>query len=162
MKKCAWVMLLCLLLTACTSSTSYKSTAAELTGLDLSGSTIVSEKDTHGGFLGDGELCVVFDCASIADSMAQQTKNWRRFPLSENLQMVIYGGTKDGGVYMFDAAEEFEIPEISNGCYYFINRQASKADAQDDTFLFYNASFNFSLFLYDEDACRLYYYELDT
>ena len=150
MKKFVWVLLICLLFTACDPSTDYKGMVAELTGLNITGSTIISQTDSHGGFLGDGELCVVFDCSKIADSVAQQTKSWRRCPLSENLQLVR------------PYTEKYGIPEISNGCYYFVNRQASKDKAHDDAALIGSASCNFSLFLYDEDTCKLYYYELDT
>ncbi len=162
MKRIIWILLLCLFLTACGYSETHASNVTALTGLDITGSTIISEKDSHGGFLGDGELIVVFDCSEIADSLAEQTKSWRRLPLSENLQLMMYGGTRDGGIYSYNKAEENGIPELSNGCYFFINRQVSEDEAHDDAALFDGASFNFSLFLYDEDACRLYYYELDT
>ena len=68
----------------------------------------------------------------------------------------------ESGQYGYDLAEEVNIPEVTNGYYYFCDRHSDSIDSSDDTNLLSRASFNFTLAIYDSDTNRLYYVEFDT
>ena len=164
MKKSVLLLVLCLilLLTACSSSATHPNTVMAMTGVDITGCTVISDRNSHGGFFGEGETTVVFDCSKIAESMEEQTKSWSPLPLSENLQRIMYGDTTDDGSKAQGLAQKNDIPQIENGGYYFVNNQLSGAEAREDAFVLSGTSVNFTLILYDEDTCRLYYYDIDT
>ena len=164
MKRFSFFLVLCLLLavSACSSKVSYQEYVQDFCDLDISGSTIISEEDTHGGFLGDGALMVKFDCTEISDSVSLQLENWNELPLTENLQLIMYGGTRDGVAYAYNLAEEYGLPEITIGSYFFLDRHSEATDSRSDLELFDRFSFNFSLAVYDFDTSVLYLFEFDT
>lgn len=128
--------------------------------LDVSGGTIVAEKDTHGGFHGDGTLfvSVQFADASIEDEI-MNADDWEAFPISETVQTLVYGRElEDGtyGPYLADQEIEDLLPEIANGFYWLKDRQ--EADGE----LLYRPSFHFTVALYDSDTRCLYYCKVDT
>ena len=124
-------------------------------GLDLSGCRVVSEKDSHGGFLGDGEYLLVLDCSGSEDKLLAQTGDWSDLPLSDNIRTVLY----DWGV-----AENCGMPAVSEGRWYFYDRFADDAalDRRSDAKLLSRPAENFSLLLYDSGNSILYYFEMDT
>ena len=135
----------------------------ELSGLDITESVIVSEEDSHGGFLGDGVLTVKFDCTEISDSVLQQIQHWNALPLSKNIRLIMYGGSEYGINFDgYNLAEEYGIPYVENGCYYFRDRHSESTDPTIDTNLLSRSSYNFSLLLYDLDKSILYLFEYDT
>ncbi len=164
MRTAVFVLLLVFVLplSACTGEISYHNDVQQLSGLDISGSTVISSKDDHGGIHGDGATMVEFDCAGISDKVTQQAGDWNPLPLSENLQLIMYGGIKDGIDYGYNLAEEYRIPEVQNGCYYFVDRHSESADSANDRDLFDRFSFNFSLIIFDSDTAHLYLFEFDT
>ena len=115
-------------------------------GISLSGGTILSFEDTHGGFLGDGET---FLTAAFAE-LPEWLEDWTPLPLTENLARV-----------NSSLAADF-FPDIQQGRYFFRDRHADSADPSDDSDLFSRASWNFSLAVYDAERNILYYYKLDT
>ena len=129
----------------------------KLSGLDISGGTIISVVDTHGGFHGDGELVVAFDCAEIADSVDEQMEGWKPLPMTENLQRLMYGGEQGGGI-----GGSAGIPEIRNGYYFFWDRHSESTDPTNESELNNRHSWNFTLMLYDTDHSILYLFEFDT
>lgn len=129
----------------------------KLSGLDISGSTIVSVEDTHSGFHGDGDLIVKFDCTEIADSLIEQMASWRTLPLTESLQNFLYGGDRFVGI-----ADRIGIPEVTNGYYFFWDRHSGTTDPTSDSELFDRYSFNFTVLLYDAEYSQLYLFEFDT
>ena len=141
---------------------------ALLLGMVISGDTyveelkelfiIVEEEDTHGGFHGDGTYFLALDCSQNKEVAIQMVNSWNAFPLSENMQTILYGSENRSSLL----AEETNIPEITNGYYYFCDRHSESTDASDDTELFHRASYNFTLMIYDSDTDRLYYVEFDT
>lgn len=124
--------------------------------------TVVDEADTHGGFHGDGSYYLILDCSENREKALENVKGWKELPLSKNLNIIMYGGEKDGMTYGYNLAEEAKIPEIKNGYYYFFDRHSESTDASDDTNLLARASFNFTLAIYDSDTDRMYYFEFDT
>lgn len=155
-------------LAAC-SSDSETTDISKTLGIDLSGGTVVSSEDTHGGFHGDGDTCVEisFDDDSgtaLADAISDND-NWCAFPLSNNLQAVVYGrvdGNAKYGPYITDDEGAPIIPQIEHGYSYFYDRHSESNNPKDDTELLNRYSMNFTIALYDTDNNKLYYYELDT
>lgn len=133
-----------------------------ITGVDIGKCEIVQNTNTHGGFHGDGETSIIIDCKENKDEIMSQVTKWKPLPLSENLQLIMYGGTKDGVTYGYLLAEEANIPMIESGYYYFIDRQSKAQDKYSDEALFDRYSFNFSLALYDTETDLMYFYEFDT
>ena len=129
----------------------------EIFGLSPQDFTVVAESDSHGGFLGDGLYVLTLDCAQNRDKALETVSVWNALPLSENLQLMLYGTDYTDGL-----AQEAGIPQIDNGWYRFEDRHDQSKDPADDTALFNRFSYNFSLAIYDADADRLYYLEFDT
>ena len=148
---CAVLICLVLVLTGCGKG-DYKDYVNDLCAVDISAGTVVSSNDSHGGFHGDGTLTVTFDCTNVSDSALNGMRSWRSLPLSENLQHVVYGGFDD----------EINIPEITNGCYFFHDRHSEAVDPTDDSKLFDRYSYNFSLLIFDFDTNMMYLIEVDT
>lgn len=119
---------------------------------------VVEERDTHGGFHGDGTYYLTLDCSQNKEVAMELVNSWNAFPLSQNLQTILYGSETRSSLL----AEETNFPEIKNGYYYFCDRHSGSTDASDDTNLFSRASYNFTLAIYDSDTDRLYYVEFDT
>lgn len=124
--------------------------------------SIIDESDSHSGPLGDGSYRLILDCSRNKEKAMENIKGWARLPLSENLNLIMYGGEKDGVSYGFDLAEDAKMPQISNGFYRFYDRHSKSTDSSDDSELFNRYSFNFSLAVYDTDTDILYYFEFDT
>lgn len=134
----------------------------DIFGLSPENFTIVKESDSHGGFLGDGLYALTLDCGQNRDKALETVSAWKALPLSENLQLVLYGGERNGTSYAYGLAREAEIPTVEKGWYCFLDRHDQAADRANDAALFGRASFNFSLAIYDAETDRLYYLEFDT
>ena len=123
----------------------------EQLGLDLSAGTVVAERDTHGGFHGDGERKIAVDCSDIRDEVLAQTASWSSLPLPGVLAQAA------------ELSGSGLIPDgLTHGRYLFLDRHSEAADPRDPGPLFHRASFNFTLAVYDAASDILYYYELDT
>lgn len=130
--------------------------------LSKQGFTVVTAQDTHGGFHGDGTSISVFDCAPHTQAALRIIEGWNALPLPETLQLLLYGGEKDGVSYTFYLAEEASMPTIEQGFYRFIDRHAEAQDAADASALLERSSLNFSLAIYDSAVGRFYVLEVDT
>ena len=173
MKHYRWLLIvLCLLLalTGC-GARSLQEKASLALELDLSTGTPVAERDTHGGFHGDGMsfLKLSFPDSTLADAIAADP-NWNPLPLSDLTTALVYGitteqdGTSMGwGPYLTDdPGEPLVSPAVENGWYRFIDRHAQSYDSADESEVLERGSFNFTLALYDADRNELYYLTLDT
>lgn len=149
----------CLLLTSCNTIGSGQTAYF---GFKTSEFTVVDEKDTHGGFHGDGAYYLILDCSGKTEQAAELIKDWSPLPLTENLQLIMHGGEKNGVSYGYNLAEEAHWPIITNGVYKFVDRHSEAVDQSDDTNLFNRYSYNFSIAAYDLDTNTLYYFEFDT
>lgn len=124
---------------------------------------VVLEQNTHGGFHGDGQYCLVLDCSGNPEKALENIENWKKFPLPENLKVVAYGGiAPNGHGWSSLFPEEVKMPEIENGYYYFYDRHYEAVDPTDDDELYNRASFNFDFAIYDADNEMLYYLREDT
>ncbi len=123
---------------------------------------ILEETDTHSGFHGDGSYHLILDCSENKDKATEILREWIELPLSENLNLIMYGGKKDGTIYGYNLAKEAKIPQIENGYYYFCDRHSESTDSKDASALFDRGSLNFSIAVYDSDTDMMYYFEFDT
>jgi len=123
---------------------------------------VVEELDTHDGFQGEGLYYLILDCSHNKTKSMQIVKNWKKLPLSENLNYIMYGEVKDGLTYGYELAKEAHIPKIENGYYIFKDEHSQSKDSTDDTELLDRHSYNFSIAIYDCDTDQMYYFEYDT
>ena len=131
-------------------------------GISKQDFTVVEEQDTHGGFHGDGSYYLVLDCSDNVETALSNVADWHQLPLSENLNLIMYGGEKDGVSYGYNLSEDAHMPVIKNGYYCFKDRHSEANSPSDDSELFSRASFNFTLAVYDTDTNKFYYFEFDT
>lgn len=143
-------------------ASNYISKTTEHFGFAKKDFAVVEELDTHGGFHGDGSYYLILDCSNNKEKALEIVEDWNKLPLSENLNLVMYGGEKDGVTYGYELAEEAHIPKIENGYYIFEDRSSDSVDSSDDSELFDRYSFNFSIGIYDCDIHNMYYFEFDT
>lgn len=133
-------------------------------GLDVSDCTLVSDIDSHGGCHGDGERTIIFNCSNT--SILDKFDKWNTFPLPQNLDLIMYGGEKNGEQYEYELAIKNNIPKIDNGYYYFIDRYTKYykdyPDIHSADKIFDRGSYNFTLVVYDPKDNNLYYFEFDT
>ena len=89
------------------------------------------------------------------------SKNWKKLPLNDELntamEMIQCTDDECKNVY-----ERYEIQDIKNGYYYFLDRHSESKDRYDSSDLNNRFSWNFTLALLDVDKNIIYYYELDT
>ena len=152
-------IIVCLFLTSCNTIGSGQTTYF---GFKTSVFTVVDEEDTHGGFHGEGSYYLILDCSEETEQATELINDWVPLPLAENLQLIMYGGTKNGVSYAYNLAEEAHWPTINNGVYKFVDRHSEAVDKSDATNLFNRYSYNFSIAVYDLDTNTLYYFEFDT
>lgn len=150
MKKRLFAALAALLLLAGCAVQDVHSQISQELGIDVSGGTMVSSYDTHGGWLGDGTsfFAIQFENGAVLEEI-KISLEWSEFPLDATVQAL---------VSMLNDNEGHPIvPEIQNGYYLLIDRQN---DATED--ILHRYSFNFTLGLYDTDTNTLYFCKLDT
>lgn len=133
----------------------------EILGVDVRRGEIAFEEDTHGGFHGDGTRFVILDFSEDAALRETILKNpsWRALPMDKVTALLAYGGEENGMRYMpMLQGEDISstLPQIDSGWYCLIDRQEDEREIMD------RESFNLTLGIYDEEARRLYYAELDT
>ena len=124
---------------------------SEELGLNVSSGTVISDTDTHGGFLGDGYtvMSISFGNDSVLESISKDGR-WQEFPLDETMNALVYD-------YLRDDDGNTLIPEINNGWHILIDHQTDQ-----DTPILDRYSFNYTVGLYDTVRDILYYGRFDT
>lgn len=154
-------------LTACKAKTP-QDLASEALNLELSAGSKVSSYDTHSGN-GDGTSCIVlsFQDDAVLEQI-QASDAWHPLPVDQNTQVLVYGFSEETGEasyqigpYLTDDSGNPLVPEVQNGYYFFLDRQAENGKAPGSDIL-NRGSFNFTFGLYDTDTDTLYCCELDT
>lgn len=156
------ILMMIIIFSGCTGKKPAEQYVSEQLNCSLPAAEKAEASDTHGGFHGEGEYAATirFDAmhgAELAEQL-QNTDGWKVLPLEEELELLMYGGSRGGNSYGYYFADKAGIPKIENGCYYFIDRQHDT----ERTGLLYRRSYNFSLAIYDLDENILYYCEIDT
>jgi len=77
--------------------------------MDIYGCNIVANCDEHGGFHGDGDYYVELEFLDNSKNIIKQLYSWNELPLSENLQLIMYGGEKDGITYGYELLKKEEF-----------------------------------------------------
>ena len=164
--KCLLLLITIVLLLISCSSQSINKIISKSLGVEIPKSIKIDYEDTHGGFLGDGDTVAVIEFDESTGEEIQSeilnNKDWYNLPLSENLNLIMYGGEKNNINYGFNLAEKLDMPAIENGYYFFVNRHSNRVSSKDDSDLFDQHSFNFTIAIYDIDTQTLYYLEFDT
>ena len=154
-------------LTACKAKTP-QDLASEALSLDLSAGSEVSSYDTHSGN-GDGTSCMVlsFQDDAILEQI-QASDAWHPLPVDQTTKVLVYGFSEETGEtswqigpYLTDDSGNPLVPEVQNGSYVLLDRQAEDGKAPGSDIL-NRSSFNFTFGLYDTDTDTLYCCELDT
>ena len=133
-------------------------------GINISGGTIITETDSHGGFHGDG--ITFLEIAFEDDTCLSQIKgntSWKQLPVSYPVDALLYGtqnGSSSIGPYVTESGKKL-FPKAETGYYYFKDRHTG-AGGQGSKDVVNRNSFNFTVALYDEDTRTLYYCEFDT
>lgn len=140
----------------------YISNSYEYFGFAKKDFDVVEELDTHGGFHGDGSYYLILDCSENKKEALELIKYWKKLPLSENLELIMFGGEREGITYGYNLSEEAKMPKVENGYYFFQDRSSESTNSEDDSELLNRYSFNFSIAVYDSDTDILYYFEFDT
>lgn len=124
--------------------------------------SVIEELEDYGGFPADGSHYLILDCSTNKQKALGLIREWNKLPLSENLNLAMYGGEKDGVIYGYELAKEAHMPKIENGYYIFEDRHSESNDCKDDAELLGRHSFNFSMAVYDCDTDKMYYFKFDT
>lgn len=117
----------------------------------------MEEKDTHGGFHGDGEAFVKVyfsnEQANKFINKINENNHWNKLHMPERLRERVS-----------NADEVEKIPNVENGYWYFIDRHTKTKDKYNYNEIFDSdrASLNFSVAVFDTDTNILYFYALDT
>lgn len=122
---------------------------------------VLEENDTHGAF-GDGAYYLILDCSENRQQAMELVSGWKELAMSEDLELIMYGGERDGTVYGYNLAEQAKMPKVENGYYRFYDRHPNAKYPYDTSDLLKRVSFNFSLAVYDTDSDIMYYFEYDT
>ena len=158
-----------LVLLATCGTRSHVEAISDALGIDVTAGETLTYTDSHGGFHGDGTTCAVlyFPDDRVLEQL-QADPRWSPLPLDETVQALVYGVSWETdrerfhvGPYLTDEEGEPLVPEIQNGYYRLIDRHAGQNEPGDPGILG-RASLNFTLGLYDSDADRLYFCEMDT
>jgi len=127
--------------------------------INIKNCQVDSEKDTHGGFLGDGDYFAKLICTEKEDNEVKS--KWIKLPLSVEIEKVLnIIDCHDNGCKT--AYDRYNIPNIIDGYYYFYDRHSESSDSKDDKNLNNRSSYNFSVGIYDSSTKTIYFYELDT
>lgn len=151
------IILICLvLLSGCVRSKKELSKTLEV---DISKCSFENESKRINGFVADSEYFAILNCSKFdAESL---TDNWKKLPLPSELTEVLEMARCDSDKCL-SVIEEYNIPEVENGYYFFKDRHSHAEDKYSTIPLNDRDSYNFSLGIYDLDNKMLYYYELDT
>lgn len=83
----------------------------------------------------------------------EELTSWSLLPLSEELELLMYGGIKNGMSYVYNIANKVGLPKVKNGFWLLKN---------DHQGLLKEYSFDFTLAIYDSDNKLLYLFKVDT
>lgn len=119
-------------------------------GIDVKNGKLVSKKNTHDGFLGDGTTSIAIDFSdNETEKQILKNADWKPFPLDETIKDLL----------TFDSDFEFApfVEKIENGYYILIDRQEDQtAD------ILSRGSYNFTAAFYDTDKQVMFFWKLDT
>lgn len=115
-------------------------------GLDISGAEVISDTDSHGGWLGDGERFMI---VKFNETPSVFPDGWRPLPADSGTVRAIWGTEDENGRYgPYILAE---IPRVTSGMYCFADRSPDG-----------HHYLNLTAAVYDFDTDMLYYVVMDS
>ena len=146
------------------SNTSNKAKIANELNITLNDSKIITYKDSHDNFHGDGltyaEISLTEKDYNVLINSLQSNSGWTVCPVSNIVEILLYG--KNGhGPYIKDSEMAISIPNITNGYYFFNTIPASNFPRNTDE-LSYEFSLNVTIALFDKNNSMIYYYKYDS
>ena len=127
-------------------------------GIDASDAVVEVSYDDHSGFHGDGTgyAVLLFSDDSLEEKIAAPG-GWRRLPLTDNLQTLIYGTrTETAATGPFIG---ITFPKVEEGYWYFYDRQG---ETESDADVLDRNSYNYTFAIYDTENNTLCFCEYDT
>ncbi len=133
------------------------------TKIDFTKCSLVSIKDTHGGFSKTGTTQKIYNCYKESIDEDILKKKLISIPLSVNIKkdMEKTRYSYEGDLYTFGNI----IKDITNGYYFFIDNNSINDDIGDiytDKYLSTRTSINYTLGIYDADTKYFYFFEIDN
>lgn len=138
-----------LLLASCAASPVKE--VSQVLELSLPEGDVVVDLDTHGGFHGDGESCVVLAFApetgeALAVELAGRS-NWQDLPMEEAAASVL------GSICSLLENDGLDYTVPSRGWYWYLDRSPEGYSL--------DVPHNCTIAIYDPQSCQLAYFELD-
>ena len=131
-------------------------------GADVNSAKVILENDNHGGFHGDGERYIEFEFEDNAfEDAIKKDKTWKAFPVKEDAIIALLYGLETPEI-TFGPYLQKDMPEVKNGYYFFYDRHSESKDPFDSSEVLERSSLNFTVAVYDAEADKLYYTEIDT
>ncbi len=130
-------------------------------GVSVRGGTVLSHEDTHSAMSDGNTLTVVSFSDDHCFRSVQGNGDWKPLPLTENLSLLVYG-SQSRGPWLKDDEGKNPIPVITEGYYFFRDRNSEAVDPDSDLDIFHRYSYNFTVGLYDAGTDTLYYLKADT
>lgn len=129
-----------------------------------SGASVVAEVETHDSSGSGVDYYAVRipsgDASEFAASL-DESDAWSALPLPAALETAFYGPS--GSALVSPTNDEDFIPQVSEGYYLFVDRNANASDDQDVAEAFaHEDGMNFTLGLYDTAGLTLYLYVFDS
>ena len=139
-----------LLLASCTASPVKE--VSQVLDLSLPEGDVITDIDTHGGFHGDGESCIVLaftpeNGEALAEELAGRS-DWQTLPLDDlpaTVMESIIPLLEDDGL-------DYTVPD--QGWYWYHDRSPAGHSRK--------FPLNCTIAIYDPQSCQLAYFELDT
>ena len=98
-------------------------------------------------------------CGEKEDSIIKD--EWKVLPMSSELEYALEI-KQCNEVDCKDIYERYNIPNIENGYYVFLDRHEDAVDKKSEEEINSRISYNYSVGIYDSDNMIIYYYDLDT
>lgn len=122
----------------------------------------LSEYDSHDDFLGDGIGMRVYGLKKEEGlAVIKNAEGWREFPLDKNAYRLVYGNVEQPP-YLRDSEGRTLAPYLTNGYWFFEDRQVKQEQPEYSTDVLSRHSLNFTLALYNPVTERLYVLDMDT
>lgn len=147
------VLCVCLLLLGGCGKKTVQETVSQRLHANFASGTVAEQKDSHGGFHGDGFARIVLTFSDDGAGRALEwNEKWMELPMPEALDELIER-----------LPEEYRPGrDVSAGYYFFEDRSAQAYDKSDPSAALARGSVNFTLAVYDSETRTLYYCEADS
>lgn len=181
---CLYLLLALFLLSGCSAGTNTappsptpapakEETASDiitrLTGLlsiDLEGSTVLEQFDTHSSLSGKGCIFVKLSFAQAEDgtlTLEEKLENsdlWSALPMNPQLMQAFKQSQDNQKLYGDDSGVAY-LPTLKKGRYFFRNRGPAKEGVSEEDAFIQSAEKRFTVALYDPATKILFYYSVD-